>query len=149
MAKRVATVEDFQELTNELGMVPMQFLIPTITENKGDIRGAEPETALRWYNDGLAEPVSGTVRAKPASPNAGSVAESDEDKRKGAVEIAEGWDDLHHLQRVALAKQIAGNDDVKTAAAADQIIAAEIDRRAQVATGGPNAVTSNALRSDA
>ena len=58
MAKNVATVEDFEKLKNaDTGLVPMSFLVPTITERKGDIRGAEPGTALRWYNDGLAEPL--------------------------------------------------------------------------------------------
>jgi len=66
MAKNVATVEDFEKLKNaDTGLVPMSFLVPTITERKGDIRGAEPGTALRWYNDGLAEPLK-KLSAQPA-----------------------------------------------------------------------------------
>ena len=57
MARNVATVEDFTKLKNELGLVPMEFLLDTITELKGDVRGAEPYTALRWYNEGLAQPL--------------------------------------------------------------------------------------------
>lgn len=144
MAKSVATLEDFEKLANEMDLVPMSFLVPTITDRKGDVRGYPPYTALRMYNEGMAEPV-GKIDAAPATAVGGAV-ESDEDRRKSAVQIPEGWSDIHHLQRISLAKEIAGNDDVKTAAAADQIITAEIDRRTAPPTGlGPSAVTSGAV----
>jgi hypothetical protein len=145
MAKNVATIEDFENLANEMGLVPVQFLIPTITDRKGDIRGYAPYTALRMFNEGMAEPV-GKLNAAPAQTT-GAIVLSDEDRRKSAVTIPSAWSEIHHLQRIALAKEISGTDDVKTAAAADQIITAEVDRRtAPPADGpGPNAVTSTAV----
>lgn len=140
MAKNVATVEDFHNLKNpDTGLVPMSFLVPTITENVGDIRGAEPHTALRWYNTGLAEPLS-KISAKPAQPQQ-APADPDAD-RKSAIEIPDGVDDAHHLQRIALAKKIAGSEASLTAEQADKVIADELARR-QAAGAGPNALTTN------
>ena len=147
MAKAVATVEDFEKLKDEdTGLVPMKLLVPTITEFVGDIRGAEPTTALRWYNDGIAEPARGNVKPsgeakKPAAK------ESDDDARRSAIAIASDWADLHHLQRIPLARNIAakGNDEKLTAPEADEIIQAELDRRGPADTSsdvGPNALTS-------
>lgn len=148
MAKAVATVEDFDKLKNaDTGLVPMTFLVPTITERVGDIRGAEPYTALRWYNDGLAEPTKGKVTPKPANPDAGNVQESEADKRKSGITIPENWREQHHLKNIALAKDIIGDKDrAFTKEQAETEIQGELDRRQRGVTGGPNAVTSNALR---
>lgn len=148
MAKAVATVEDFDKLKNaDTGLVPMTFLVPTITERVGDIRGAEPYTALRWYNDGLAEPTKGKVTPKPANPDAGAVQESEADKRKSGITIPENWREQHHLKNIALAKDIIGDKDrAFTKEQAETEIQGELDRRQRGVTGGPNAVTSNALR---
>jgi hypothetical protein len=45
------------------------------------------------------------------------------------VEIPINWSDLHHLQRVQLAKQIVGNDDRLTVEQADEVIESELKRR--------------------
>ena len=112
MAKAVATVEDFDKLKNpDTGLVPMRFLVPTITDRVGSIQGVEPRTALRWYNDGLAEPAKGKVSGKPENPDAGSVALTDADKRKAGITIPEDWRSQHHLKNIALAKDIAGDKD--------------------------------------
>lgn len=125
MAKSVATVEDFNDLANEdTGLVPMKFLKPTITEFKGDIRGAEPVTALRWYNDGLAEPLEG-VKTKPNPQPAGAVTAG-----VGGVPIPEGWEGLHHLQQIQLAKQLTGASNM-TAEEARTAIQAELAKRAK------------------
>lgn len=144
MAKSVATLEDFEKLANEMDLVPMRFLYTDLTDVKGSVRGYPAYTALRMYNEGMAEPV-GKIDAAPATA-VGGVVESDEDRRKSAVQIPEKWGDVHHLQRITLAQEISGTKDVKTAAAADQIITAEIDRRTAPPTGlGPSAVTSSAV----
>lgn len=143
MAKAVATLGDFEALANELDLVAMTHLVPTITENVGDVRGYAPYTAMRMYNDGLAEPVE-KVAPSGGKPKAGPT-ENDEDKRKSGVEIPEGWAELHHLQRISLGKNIAGKGDTITSAAqADTVIKAELDRRAGGVSNdvGPNAVTS-------
>ncbi len=148
MAKAVATVEDFDKLKNkDTGLVPMTFLVPTITERVGDIRGAEPFTALRWYNDGLAEPAKGKVSAKPENPDAGRLAETDADKRKSGITIPDDWRSQHHLKNIALAKDIVSDKERSfTKEQAETEIQGELDRRAQVATGGPHAITSSSLR---
>ncbi|MHB2205056.1 hypothetical protein [Methylobacterium sp. CM6257] len=142
MAKNVATVEDFEKLKNaDTGLVPMSFLVPTITERVGDIRGAEPYTALRWYSEGLAEPTA-KLNARPAQQQAQI---DPEVERKGAIEIPETWEDDHHLQRIALAKKITGSDASLTADQADKVIQDELARRAAAAGiggAGPNGLTS-------
>jgi hypothetical protein len=142
MPRNVATVEDFTKLKNELGLVPMEFLLDTITELKGDVRGAEPYTALRWYNEGLAQPL-GKLDAAPTQ--AQQVQLDPEAERKGTIPIPDGIDDEHHLQRIAVAKKIVGSDASLTAEQADKIIQEELARRAAAATqdgAGTNVVTS-------
>lgn len=150
MAKAVATVEDFEKLAlKDVGLVPMKFLVPTITEQVGDIRGAEPTTALRWYNEGLAEPVKGKIKAEPENPNSGALNETDEDRRKSAIAIPDGWRDQHHLKNISLAKDILGDKDRSlTKEQAETEIQGELDRRQRLTTGGPNAVSTNSLRTD-
>lgn len=142
MAKNVATVEDFQKLINkDTGLVPMSFLVPTITERVGDVRGAEPYTALRWYNEGLAEPIA-KLNAAPAQQRQVTV---DTDlERRAAIEIPATLDGVHHLQRIALAKKISGTEAALNAEQADKVISDEIARRAAAAGtgGGPNALTT-------
>lgn len=145
MAKAVATVEDFDKLKNpDTGLVPMTFLVPTITELKGDVRGAEPYTALRWYNQGIAEPLKGLPSSK--APVTTASAESEDDARRSAVDL--GSDPLsgHRLTKIAAAKKLTGADSM-TEAEANDAIKAELDRRAGVtatagANAGPNALTS-------
>ena len=143
MAKNVATVEDFQKLKNpDTGLVPMSFLVPTITERVGDIRGAEPYTALRWYNEGLAEPIA-KLSAAPAQQRQAQV--DPDANRRAAIEIPDTVDDAHHLQRIALAKKIGGSDAALTAEQADKVIADELARRAAASSptgAGPNALTT-------
>lgn len=145
MPRNVATVEDFTKLKNELGLVPMEFLLDTITELKGDVRGAEPYTALRWYNEGLAQPIGKLATA----PVQGQQTQVDtEAERKSAIVIPDGIDDEHHLQRIAVAKKIVGSDASLTADQADRIIQDELARRAAAAStdgAGANAVTSQQI----
>lgn len=129
MSKTIATVADFEKLKNELGLVAMSFLLPTITEKVGDVRGAEPYTALRWYNDGLAEPVNGLDKFVEKMPSGGV---SSDALRRGAIEIPEKWAEEHHLKRITLAKTISGQTGSLSADDADAIIKAEVERRAAV-----------------
>lgn len=48
-------------------------------------------------------------------------AEEAEAARKNAVQVPDGWRDLHHTQRRALARQITGQDPANTAAADEAI----------------------------
>lgn len=146
MAKAVATVEDFDKLKNkDTGLVPMKFLVPTITDRVGAIQGVEPRTALRWYNDGLAEPAKGTV--KPSGEPQEPAKDAGDEARKSALAISPDWKSAHHLQRIALARNIAGTSEGEklTAEQADKIIEAEVARRGD-GTGangaGPNGLTS-------
>lgn len=132
MAKNVATVEDFEKLRNDVGLVPMKFLRATIGEFVGDVRGAEPYTALRWYNEGLAEPV-GKLSVAPAQKPA--PAPSADDARKSGIVIPENWRGQHHLTNISLAKEITGSDEKLTKEQAEKIIEAEVARR-DAGTGG-------------
>lgn len=49
-------------------------------------------------------------------------------KADGPTEIPDGWADLHHMKRIALAK--AFNPEVASAAEADAAIEAEVAKRA-------------------
>ena len=141
MAKNVATVEDFQRIKNaDTGLVPMSFLIPTITERVGDIRGAEPYTALRWYNDGLAEPIV-QLNAAPAQQRQAQL--DTEAERRAAIEIPTAWGESHRLQRIALAKKITGSDAGLSTEQADRVIQDELARRA--ATSAATCAGGNAL----
>ncbi|MCL8382064.1 hypothetical protein [Xanthobacter aminoxidans] len=51
------------------------------------------------------------------------------------VVIPENWHDLHHATRKKLAREISGEEPADTAAA-DAVIAAEVDRRAAAAEPG-------------
>lgn len=142
------TVEDFEALANPNGLVPMRFLQGTITEHVGDIRGAAPSLALRWYNIGLAEPMNG-ISLRAAEPRPA------EDERP-EIEIPATWREEHLLSRIALAKRISGSREKISGPKADAIIEAYLAGETgniteptptPVASGdlGPHAVTSQTV----
>lgn len=150
MAGKIATLEDFESLKLVTGLVPMRHLDDTLTDSKGAIRGYTPDVALSMYQIGMAEPYGNAgfkPSGKPTDPDAGTVQESEADKRKSGIAIPENWREQHHLKNIALAKDIVGDKDrAFTKEQAETEIQGELDRRQRGVTGGPNAVTSNALR---
>lgn len=134
MADKIVTTEDFENVVNEYGLVPMKFTKATITENVGDVRGANPETALRWYQHGIAEPHGGFKGKTGRSvPEDGSLLEEQKRVRQShtAVDIPEDVFTVNKLKRIAIAKQISGSTDrTMTTEVADEIIRDEMARRA-------------------
>lgn len=120
-------------------------LVPVISLARGGrdgIYGVPPDVARKGLlehtlqladipNDIEVYSVAGPAEPKPeAQPEPESV-----------VDIPEGWKELHHLARMSLAKKISGADlpkatdeqkaaGITTADLADEIITAEIQRRA-------------------
>lgn len=66
----------------------------------------------------------------PPEPSPEQPATETATDQDGPVEIPEDWADQHHSTRIALAKKLAPDATVDTAAQADEIIAAEAERRA-------------------
>lgn len=122
------TIDAFQSLQNGLGLVPM------VIENeyypghpRGSIAGFPPDAAFKLYTDGDALPcdehgapikigVARRVEAKTAEPGP-------------QVFVPDDWETLHHLQRLALAKKLAGDGRSFTVESADQFIRTELQLR--------------------
>ena len=64
---------------------------------------------------------------------AGWTVASEQAAPAGPVEIPDDWASQHHATRIKLAKAIKGDDDVADATAANAIIEAEVERRAEAA----------------
>lgn len=85
------------------------------------------DQAGRWLRRGVA-----VVVAAPAAPATAAVAPlaTPPAADSGAAEMIPGdWQNLHHMARMALARRIT-TDPVPNLAAADAVIAAEVERRA-------------------
>lgn len=127
MAKDM-TLEDYEKLANKgTGLVAMRFTRNTDVDLVGDVKGFTPETAMRLHDEDFAVP-NGS-KAKPAAPGSPPPPQkSSEDLRRDAIEISEGWDKWHHLNRLRLAKEISGTN-VSKVEEADEIIRQELKRR--------------------
>lgn len=79
------------------------------------------DQADRWLRRGVAEIVPD---AKPEPEPAAS------EPMPEAIEIPEDWQEQHHMARIALARRIAPDAVIESAAAADEMIGAEVERRA-------------------
>lgn len=77
------------------------------------------DEAARWVRRGVA------VVLADAEPDQAAAAEPDQPE---VVEIPDDWRDQHHMARIALARRLTG-EEVATATEADEIIAAEAERR--------------------
>lgn len=122
-------------------------LVPVISLSRGGrdgIFGVTPDAARKGLIAGtlslvdIPNDIETISVAGPAEPVV-EAPKVDED----VVDIPEGWADLHHLARMALAKKISGKDvpkatddqkaaGVTTVDLADEIIKAEIQRRADL-----------------
>lgn len=131
-------------VVKKTGLVPV---VSTVRGGRDGVYGVPPAVARQ----GLLDKTLALVDV----PNhievyevAGPVAPQPEQKAVDAgdfIEIPEGWADLHHLARMSLAKKISGKDVPKatdeqkqagttTVDLADEIITAEIQRRAAADT---------------
>lgn len=111
-------------------------LVPVHSFKTGTIFGVVPDVARKMLAEKAAELVE-----VPEGIETFEVADSVEPKKKPAaakevhaIDIPGNWEEMHHLQKIKLAKAIAGDDSVKTLDAAKEIIGAEIQRRAAAVT---------------
>jgi hypothetical protein len=119
-------IEAFSKLVNARGLVAMRISRPFAPYNRGDIAGFNHELAARLFVRKEGVPVNEKgeeikIDSPPPEPKA---------VPRHAVEIPLNWTDLHHLQRVQLAKQLVGDRERKLSAEeAAEIIEAELKRR--------------------
>ena len=119
-----------ETMVNEEGLVRMFFYDDEAPYQKGTMAGLPPDQALTML---------AYERAAPCDEN-GNFVPLKAAKRKSeaapasfAVQIPEGWEQLHHLQRLRLAKEVAGRNqtDMLELGEADDILRTEFDRRKQ------------------
>lgn len=120
-------------MPSENGKVPVTFLKGHGNHFAGETAGFTPDLAHELVAKGAAvyfDPAADDPKYVPPAEPAG---EDDDDKKDGdgapAVEIPEGWQALHGNARKSLAAKIAGAP-VVSVDEADQVIAAEVTRRA-------------------
>lgn len=125
-------LQQFEKIAyeNELGLVGMKIVEPFAPYRKDAIAGFPPDEAFRLFQRKMALPVD--AKGKPVKA---AVDDKDESGIAGAdtstsVEIPENWEQMHHLQRLKLAKDLTGRQDVESAKIADEIIRAEFEKRA-------------------
>ncbi|AMX93630.1 MULTISPECIES: hypothetical protein [Mesorhizobium] len=110
-------------------------LVPVHSTKTGRIFGVTPDTARKMLREKAAELVN-----VPEGIETFEVADSVEPKQPAEIKevtaapIPDDWESMHHLQKVKLAKTLPGGEDVKTLAAAVEVIGAEIQRRAAAVT---------------
>ena len=124
-------LQDFEALAaeNHYGLVRMEIKTGFAPYSLGDIAGFPPDEALRLFKKGAAAPLDADPDARPAGDGENPDAAAD-----GPV-IPDDWEGMHHLTRVKLAKEISGGE-VANKEEADEIIRAEITRRAAPAGDG-------------
>ncbi|MER9768879.1 hypothetical protein NKJ09_22765 [Mesorhizobium sp. M0189] len=115
-------------------------LVPVTDGRNASVYGVTPAQAREMLKKGLAElfPIPEGIEtievADSVAPRAPAAA-----VEEPIVEIPEDWATLHHLQKVKLAKAIAGDGFIvpegqKPAEVAEQVISDEVQRRAAAAT---------------
>jgi hypothetical protein len=120
----------FEDMTNDLGLVPM-----VITDNNfapymaGQIYGFAPDRAEEIYRLGSGRPA--TKEALEAAKQITKEPDAPPPPKVELVLIPDNWDsaEFHHLQRIRLAKTIAGTDRRIDDDEAKIIIRDEVERR--------------------
>lgn len=129
----VITLEaDLGSLVNEQGLVRMRFLIDHTPYYSGAVAGFPADRATELLEAGVAAPCD-----ERGSPVTIGFAEPVVQAPQVAptVTIPDGWEDLHHLARLRMAKTILNSDRSMTVDEADQIIRAELQRRERTGHG--------------
>jgi hypothetical protein len=121
-------LQSFERLTNKRGLVLMQVVDSFAPYDEGQLAGFPPDEALRLYQRKAAVPVGADGR--PVAIPDDKPERSRTPAASSSVEIPPTWQSLHHLQRVRIAKEIAGHGRViSSVAEADEVIRAELQRR--------------------
>jgi hypothetical protein len=117
-------------LKNHLGLVPMEIVDPFYAPyQQGQIAGFAPDEAATLIRRKIAVPLKDgkavkiSLPGEKPAPNKGAGAPT--------VEIPTNIFEVHHLQRIYLAKQLRGDDRPISDAEAKEVIGREIERRAR------------------
>jgi hypothetical protein len=96
---------------------------------QGSIAGLPPDRALEAFIGGDARPVTADGKVIPL--DVPTVVPPREAKPTVTVEIPDNWPELHHLQKLRLAKEIRGVTPQfqMTKEEAEVILAAEVEQR--------------------
>lgn len=148
-------LKDFEALANRSGLVSMEIRKAFAPYPEGSKAGFAPKTALALFESGQAAPfnkfgqaveppsdaerqirrgATPGVRSSDVQTADGSGPSSSPDQDASIV-IPENWKTMHHLQRVKLGKEIAGDgwevpEGKGPSEHADDVIEAELARRA-------------------
>jgi hypothetical protein len=125
-------VPQLEALANEYGLVRMRFLVDHTPYYSGSMAGFPPDRAAEYLVVGIAAPcdqngkpiVIGFAEAAAPSPVV-----------RPSVDIPERWQDLHHLVRVRMAKELLSTERSLTKNEADEIIRTEVERRERTGHG--------------
>jgi hypothetical protein len=113
--------------THPYGLVVFKFTDGTAPYMKGEIAGLEPPQAARMFRFRMGYPCKSN--GEPIEFSGIPQSEQAPAASSNEVDIPSDWEATHHLQRIRLAKEIAGTDEPLTVVAADEIIRAELQRR--------------------
>lgn len=121
-------LQTFEGLANHHGLVVMKLTTESYVPYRlGDLAGFPPDVAARMYVAGEAVPTdeAGCPIEVVTAHRAPAAALPPEP----VLAVPEGWESLHHLRRINLARQIVGPDRALTADEADTIIRAHLERQ--------------------
>ena len=124
--------EAFEQLANHLGLVRVVFVRPEAPYMPGDVAGIPPDMALKYLAYQVAAPCD--EKGQPIAVKA-TKRKSEAAPASYAVEVPDNWQELHHLQRIRIARELKGSDAKLTAEEADEVIAAEYQRRKETSHG--------------
>src|SRR5215213_10671705 len=122
----ITLVPDLTAHANELGLVRMRFLVDHTPYYAGHIAGFPADRASELLEAGIAAPCD-----QNGEPVTMSFAEPIAPRQHAAptVDIPDGWETLHRLNRVRMAKALNPSIGSMTVEQADDIIRTELQRR--------------------
>lgn len=123
-----------------LKFVKKTGLVPVFEpKNKDHIFGVTPATAIEGVSNGTLQlfPIPEGVETDELSDRIPESPKPPEEKK--AAEIPDGWEELHHMKRIAIAQDILGvkeltpTEGMKIGEYADSVIREELYRREEAA----------------
>lgn len=126
------TLEHFESLQNDLGLVRMQILKDFAPYSPDPdlgypVAGFPPDVALRIYGLQAGVPVDEDLKPIALQDEAPPPPEPS----APGVEIPDNWQDHHVLVKARIAKALIGENRKITEPEMDAIIAAEVERRSK------------------
>jgi hypothetical protein len=127
-AVKAAYLPTLETMVNDQGLVRMKFVDDEAPYMAGSIAGLQPDVAVLMLAYERAAPCDENGEFLPLRA---VKRKSEAPKASYSVEIPPNWEELHHLQRVRLAKELAGLNQTEMVdlKRADEIIREEAERR--------------------